>query len=120
MYIVAASRTVMLPTSSDTLLAVIGTFQFCEIGMGINGSEKYCFVLGTCSVWRAIGGCRHAPDSCQHWQKEGLDLHTGWWTTKGRMCDRWIESIQKRFDVSALQREDGQKWTWCADIFVPN
>jgi hypothetical protein len=36
------------------------------------------------------------------------------------MCDRWIESIQKRLDVSALQREDGLvKWTWCADIFVP-
>jgi hypothetical protein len=39
-YIVGASRTVMLSTRSDALLTVIGTFQFCEIGMGINGSKK--------------------------------------------------------------------------------
>jgi hypothetical protein len=39
-HIVGASRTVMLPTRSDTLLTVIGTFQFCEIGMGINGSKE--------------------------------------------------------------------------------
>jgi hypothetical protein len=39
-YIVVASRTVMLPTCSDTFLAIIGTFQFCEIGMGINGSKE--------------------------------------------------------------------------------
>jgi hypothetical protein len=39
-YIVGASRTVMLSTRSDALLAVIGTFQFCEIGMGINGSKE--------------------------------------------------------------------------------
>lgn len=58
------------------------------------------------------------PDSCQHWQREGLGLRTGWWTTKGRMCDRWIESNHKKLDVSALRREDGQvEWTWCADIF---
>jgi len=36
------------------------------------------------------------------------------------MCDRWIESIQKTLDVSALQREDVPvKWSWCADIFAP-
>lgn len=40
LFIVGASRTVMLSTSSDALLAVIGTSQFCEIGMGIDGSEE--------------------------------------------------------------------------------
>ena len=50
MYIVEASRTVMLSTRSDALLAVIGTFQFCEIGMGINGSKENRFVLGICSA----------------------------------------------------------------------
>jgi len=35
------------------------------------------------------------------------------------MCDRWIESIQKMLDVSALRREDGHvNWTGCADSFV--
>jgi hypothetical protein len=40
---------------------------------------------------------------------------------KGRMCDPWIGSIQKRSDVSALRIEDGHvkvKWTWCVDISV--
>lgn len=60
----------------------------------------------------------HAPGSCQHWQKEESGLHTGLWTTKGRMCDHWIESTQKTLGVSALRREDGHvKWSWCADIF---
>jgi hypothetical protein len=40
LYIAGVSRTVMLSTRSDALLAVIGTSQFCEIGMGINGSEE--------------------------------------------------------------------------------
>ncbi len=40
MYIVGASRTVMLSTRSDALLAVIDASQFCEIGMGVNGSEE--------------------------------------------------------------------------------
>lgn len=39
-YIVEASRTVMLSTRSDALLAVIGTSQFCEIGMGIDGPKE--------------------------------------------------------------------------------
>jgi hypothetical protein len=39
-HIVGASRTVMLSTCSDALLAVIGTFQLCEIGMGINSPKE--------------------------------------------------------------------------------
>lgn len=50
MYLVEASRTVMLSTRSDALLAVISTLQFCEIGMGINGSKENRFVLGICSA----------------------------------------------------------------------
>ena len=40
LYIVGVSRTVMLSTCSDALLAVIGASQVCEIGMGINGSQE--------------------------------------------------------------------------------
>ena len=71
-------------------------------------------------VQKAIDDWHYVPGSCQHWRREGLGLHTGWWMTKGRMCDRLIESNRRRLDVSALRREDGQlKWTWCADIVVP-
>jgi hypothetical protein len=47
-YVVGPLRTVMLSTRSDTLLAVIGTSQFCEIGVGIHGSEENRFVLESC------------------------------------------------------------------------
>jgi hypothetical protein len=40
-----ASRTVVLSTCPDTLLAVVGAFQFCEVGIRIDRSKKYRFVL---------------------------------------------------------------------------
>ena len=39
------SRTVMLSTSSDALLAVVGASQFCEIGIRINSPKENGFVL---------------------------------------------------------------------------
>jgi hypothetical protein len=35
----------MLSTSSDTLLAVVGASQFCEIGIRINSPKENGFVL---------------------------------------------------------------------------
>lgn len=39
------SRTVMLSTCPDAFLGVVGAFQFCEVGIGINCSEENRFVL---------------------------------------------------------------------------
>src|SRR5260221_13939742 len=106
----------MLSTSSDTLLAVVGASQFCEIGIRIHSPKENGFVL------RVMLACKesnrrlgHEPDSCQRWQRVALGRHREWWRTRGHKCDRWIGSSRKRLDESGLRRDFVK--TWCADIF---
>jgi hypothetical protein len=94
-------------TCPDTFLAVISALQFCEIGIGIDGSEKNGFILGVLlDIWRATDEEVHMPDSCLHWQRGELGHHTGWWTKKARMYGPLSESNQKMLDESVLQKEE--------------
>jgi hypothetical protein len=63
----------MLSTRSDALLAVAGTTQLCEIGMGINSSKENRFVLRAClsmNMLLAAGGT--------HLIHAGIGKEKGW------------------------------------------